>query len=282
MKGAQIIIISYCVISAKGGKMKINTYLKYMGAVLAVCGAIWAYADKAQGHYQSRMVEKLPAFHAINVQGDFDVDFMQHPTATAHVSGPEKSVQTVSLSVKDGVLNIGFVRGSVPAKADKLRVMLTGPALHEVTVSGKGDVHIRGKLQTQDLSVTLTQEGDFSADGLTVKELHIHAAGKSEADINRLDAHHVQAVVDDHAEIELAGLALSADLQNHGTGEIDAADMRVQMARATVNGKGTISVSAYEKLHAAVLGKGKIKYRGSPVSLERDGNLKHIVQDLDD
>ena len=253
-----------------------------MTAVLVLGIGVSAYCDKPQGHYRSRMVEKLPAFHAINVQGDFDVDFMQHPTTTAHVSGPEKAVQTVSLSVKDDVLQVGFVRGSVPNKTDKLRVMLTGPALHEITVSGKGDVHVRGKLQVQDLSVTLTQAGEFSADGLAVQNLHIHTAGKSEADINRLDAHHVQAVATDNSDIELAGLALSADLQSHGTGDIDASDMRVQTATATVNGKGKISVSAYEKLTATVIGKGKIKYKGSPVSLERDGNVKHIVEDTDD
>ena len=259
-----------------------KTYLKYISVSVLLCGSVFGYAAKNQGHYQSRMVEKLPAFHAINVQGDFDVDFMQHPTATAHVSGPEKTVQAVSLSVTDGVLNVRFVRGARPIKSDKMRVMLTGPALHEVTIYGKGDVHVRGSLNVQDLTVTLTQEGEFSADGLTVQNLHIHAAGKSEADINRLDAHHVQAVADDNGDIELAGLALTAELQNHGAGDIDASDMRVQTATASVNGKGEISVSAYEKLTAAVIGKGKIKYKGSPVSLERDGNIKRIVQDTDD
>ena len=262
--------------------MKIKTYLKYVSMAVFFCSSVLVFASKNQGHYQSRMVEKLPAFHAINVQGDFDVDFMQHPTTTAHVSGPEATVQMVSLSVKDEVLNVGFARGIVPSKANKLRVMLTGPALHEVTIAGKGDMHVRGQLQVQDLTVTLTQEGDFSADGLTVQNLLIHAAGKSEADINRLDAHHVQAVADDYADIELAGLSLTADLQNHGSGDIDASDMRVQTATATANGKGEISVSAYEKLTASVIGKGKIKYKGSPVSLESDGNTKHIVQDKDD
>lgn len=249
---------------------------------LALGLAVWVHAHKELGHYKSRMVEKLPAFHAIYVESDLDVDFMQHPTATAHVSGPETLVEKVSLQVSDDVLRIGFVRDNAPKKTDSLRVMLTGPALHEVAIYGKGDVHVRGSLNVQDLTVTLTQEGEFSADGLTVQNLHIHAAGKSEADINRLDAHHVQAVAEGNAEIELAGLSLTADFQNHGTGDIDASDMRVQTATASVNGKGEISVSAYEKLTAAVIGKGKIKYKGSPVSLERDGNIKRIVQDTDD
>jgi len=255
---------------------------KLIGAVLLLGLASFVYANKAQGHYVSRMVEKLPAFDTINVQGDIDVDFMQHPTATVHASGPQKALETVTVRAKNNVLEISYLPQRMTKNSGKVRVMITGPDLHEVTVNNAGDVHVRGSLNVQDLTVTLTQEGEFSADGLTVQNLHIHAAGKSEADINRLDAHHVQAVADDNGDIELAGLALTAELQNHGTGDIDASDLRVQTATASVNGKGEISVSAYEKLTAAVIGKGKIKYKGSPVSLERDGNIKRIVQDTDD
>lgn len=249
---------------------------------LALGLAVWVHAHKELGHYKSRMVEKLPAFHAIYVESDLDVDFMQHPTATAHVSGPETLVEKVSLQVSDDVLRIGFVRDNAPKKTDSLRVMLTGPALHEVRVSDRAEVHVRGTLSVQDLTVTLTQEGEFSADGVTAGQVQVHAADKSEADINRLDVHQVHAVAEGNAEIELAGLSLTADFQNHGTGEIDASDLRVQTARATVNGKGKISVSAYERLSATVMGKGKIKYKGSPVSLEREGNIRHIMQDTDD
>lgn len=160
--------------------------------------------------------------------------------------------------------------------------MITGPALHEVTVSGKGEVHVRGKLQVQDLHLVLMQEGDFSADGVTVHMLDVHAAGRSEVDINRLDAHHVKAVADGQADIELAGLALKARLENHGSGELDAADLRVQHGEAVLNGKGDIAVSAYEALSAQAFGKGKIKYCGAPVALEKQGNVKHIVQDKAD
>lgn len=249
--------------------------------LLAVC-CCGVYAYKDQGHYTSRMMEKLPSFHAVHVQGDIEVDFMQNPTHTVHAGGPQKVIDRAVVRVKDNVLEIGFLPGTSEKQTGQLRVTITAPALHEVSVSGKGDVHVRGTMQVQDLSVTLTQEGEFSADGLAVHTLDIHAADQSEVDINRLDAHSVVAAADGKADIDLAGLALTAQLVNHGAGEIDAADLRVQRGKASLTGKGDIKISAYEMLEASVFGKGKIKYKGAPIQMQRSGNLKRIIQDTDD
>ena len=100
--------------------------------------------------------------------------------------------------------------------------------------------------------------------------------------MNRLDAQMVYATASDKADIELAGLALRATLDNRGAGEIDAADLRVHTGRAQVGGKGNIHISAYESLEAQVWGKGKIIYRGEPVVLNQSGNRKHIVPDRED
>lgn len=128
---------------------------KIIGLAALLCVAVGAaQGHKDRGHYVSRMVEKLPEFHAMHVQGNIEVDFMQHPTYTVHASGPQRV--------------------------------------------------------------------------------------------------------------------------------LDAADLRVQHGEAVLNGKGDIAVSAYEALSAQAFGKGKIKYCGAPVTLEKQGNVKHIVQDKAD
>ena len=240
------------------------------------------YANKTQGHYVSRMVEKLPPFHALDVQGYIEVDFMQNPTATVHASGPQKLLEAASVRVKDGVLEIGFLPNMKLTPRDPLQVIVTGPTLHEVNIAGEGEVSVRGKLQAQDLSLILTQQAEFSADNVALHTLTVEASGHSETDINRLDAHEVNVVANEQAEVELAGLALKANFENRGAGEIDGSDLRVQQGKVVVKGKGGIKVSAYEMLDAAALGKGKIKYKGHPVQLNRSGASKYIVLDVDD
>ncbi len=240
------------------------------------------YAGKTQGHYTSRMIEKLPVFHALTVQGNIEVDFMQKPTAAVHASGPQKLLEAASVRVKDGRLEIAFLPDSKVSKRDALHVFVTGPALREVKITGEGDVRVRGQLKEQDLSIVLEQRAEFSADDVAVHTLAVQAWGHSEIDINRLDAHQVKAVANGQAEIELAGLALTAELENNDSGKIDTADLRVQQGKVVAKGKGEVKVSAYEKLDASALGKGKIKYKGHPIQLNRNGTLKYIVPDTDD
>lgn len=245
------------------------------------------YAAKIQptrktGHYVSHAVEQTAAFGRISVNGDIEVEFMQSPGFSVHVSGAQKWAEAVSVHVQGDDLKIGFNQTVLPRRGAKLRAAVTAPKLHGVDLAGKSELHVHGALQGELFTAALADESEFSADGVSVQTLEVRAAGRAQADINRVDAQTVAAQTFDRAEIELSGLALKARFENNGAGEIDAADLRVQTAEAVVKGKGEISVSAYETLAAAVQGKGKIKYRGTPVSLQQSGNTHRIVQDLED
>ena len=258
---------------------------KYMVGLLLLGVCLlpnWASSPKTQGHYTSQRVDNLPSFHALSVRGNVEVEFMQLPTSAVYASGPQKILDQSLVQVKDGVLEVAYPPGVLAKKTDVLKVMITGPSLRRVDVSDKAEVHVRGKLREQEMAITLTQQADFSADDVAVHTLHLHVENQAEADINRLDAYQILAESSGQAAIELAGLALKAHFENHGSGEIDAADLRVQTGHAVVNGRGNIDISAYESLTATVFGKGRIKYRGSPVQMQRVGNLKHIIQDKDD
>ena len=251
-------------------------------AVFLAVGAGVLYAGKTAGHYASHAVEKLADFHTLNVQGPVEVDFIQDAAVTAHVSGPQKWLDKAIVRVKDGTLEIALAPGGILPPKESLKVMVTAPALRKVNAAGASEVRVRGKLQGTNLSLMLAGQAEFSADDVAVDTLRVQASGHSEADINRLDAQTVKATAAERADIELAGLALKADFENNGSGEIDATDLRVQQGKVTARGKGDIKVSAYETLDAAALGKGKIKYKGHPVELNRSGALKHIVLDMDD
>ncbi len=260
--------------------MQQHNWLKLAGIIVLTGLASLAQAHKTWGHYTSLSKEQVENFHALDVTGNIEVDFLQSPTLKIHGSGPQKVLDVATAQVKDGVLHIGFLPGKeMPAQ---LRVVVTGPELTHVTLSGHAEVHVRGHIQTPELVLQLSQNSEFAADGLTADKLRIHAADNSEADLNRLDVKHVHVFASGKADAELAGLALKAELENTGAGEIDASDLRVQTGLATVRGKGNVEISAYETLTAAALGKGKIKYRGAPVNFQQQGNVKHIVADKED
>ena len=240
------------------------------------------YGAKTSGHYVSHTLEKLPAFHALQVEGKVEVDFTQQASPAVHISGSEQMVAQALVRVKEGKLEIEFFPQGLLSSSNELRVTVAAPSLAEVIVSGESDVRLRGPLQGNRLELTITGEGVFSADGISVPLVFIHTDGQAEVDINRLEAQQIHAKALGRSDIELSGLALSAELENHGSGKIDAEDLRVQHGSATVYGKGDIEISAYEALSAAALGKGRIKYKGAPVSLQRSGYTQRIVPDRED
>ena len=258
-----------------------NIYKLVLCAV-ALCATISVQAAKGAGRYTSQDATTVAQFHSVIVTGDIEVAFVQQPTYTVQISGPQNLLDDTTARVQNGVLEITFTPKFFWKDADHLRVVVSAPTIDKITVLGKADLHVRGALKLENLHLSLTQEGDFSADALTVHTLNIHAAGRSEVDINRLDAQQVTVMAENQADVDLSGLALQARLENRGSGDIDADELRVQKAEAVVNGRGDIEISAYESLTAAVWGRGRIKYKGAPVHIQRDGTVKRIVQDFED
>lgn len=229
--------------------------------------------------YTSRAVENLAAFTAVDVRGDAEVDFMQRADASVTVSGRDKFVNAAQVRVEKNTLIISFDEPMFRRDKDKLRIMVTAPELSAVSVSQNAEVNVLGALKTETLALTASHNGDISIDDLDVQTLTVMASDRAEVDVNRLAADSVRAVASGHAEIELAGMTKEVYLENNGSGDIDAGDLRAFSAKAVVNGSGDVEVFATDTLDASAMGRGKIEYKGVPARINPAGNTRKIVQD---
>ena len=231
------------------------------------------------GRYVSRNIEQLPAFTAVEVRGDAEVDFMQHSNAMVTVSGRENLVSFSDVRVENGVLIIGFNRPVHIRGEHHLRVSVSAPELSAVSVSQEGEFEVRGSLDAAHLKLTAMQDGEISIDYVQANVIEISASGRSEIELNRMHVQRVNAEASDRADIDLSGMADSATLVNNGSGEIDADDLRVITAYATTNASGDIKVYASDALYAQANGRGKIEYKGYPATVKKEGNAKKIMRD---
>lgn len=236
-------------------------------------------ANAEKKHYFSKTVEGVSSFHTLHVTGNAEVDLVQRSPVAVRISGPEKEVCAADVHLEKDKLFVGTPAAALSNK--KVRVHIAAPTVWQVVVEQNAEVKIIGAYEAVQFSVFLQQTGEFSADELRTHGLTLFVTDKADAEINRLDAHTVKARADGQGKIELSGLAQLAVLENEGTGEIDAQDLRVQRATASVKNKGDVKVSAYEGLTASVFGRGKVIYKGEPVHMERSGNLRRIVPDND-
>jgi len=229
--------------------------------------------------YTSRAVENLAAFTAVDVRGDAEVDFMQRADASVTVSGRAKLVNAAQVRVEKNTLIISFDEPMFKRDKDKLRIVVTAPELSAVVAGQNAEVNVIGSLTTEKLALAAAQNGEISIDNAEVKNLFVTASDHAEVDVNRLAADSVRAVASGHAEIELAGMTKEAYLENNGSGDIDAGDLRAFSAKAVVNGAGDVDVFATDTLDASAMGRGKIEYKGVPARINPAGNTRKIMQD---
>lgn len=258
-------------------KIKNKSILMGVGIVCLLLAGPCLAADK-NGRYTSRAVAQTERFHAISVQGNIEVNFVQAPQTSVYISGKEKHAAGVKTRVEEGVLYLSRANGL----GREVHVSVSAPDLTRVTLAQQGEFNVRGALQVTKFDVLLSGGSGFSADRVKAQHINIFAQDRAEVEMERLDAEQVKAAASGRANIDLSGLAQEIHFENSGSGDIDADDLRAPRGEAVVKGKGDISISAYEALNATVLGKGKIKYKGVPVSLQTSGNTQRIMQELDD
>ena len=246
--------------------------------------AVPSFAEKmqtvvGQGRYVSHTLSKLPAFNAVEVRGDAEVDFMQHANASVTVSGRENLVDLSDVRVENGVLVVGFKRPVHIRGEHHLRVAVSAPELNTVSVSQGGEFDVRGSLKTSSLSLSAVQDSEISMDYVQADAVTLSAAGRSEVELNRVQAGRINASAADRADVDLSGQVEEVTLVNDGSGEIDADDLRAVQAHATTNASGKIKVYATDALYAQANARGKIEYKGYPSTVRREGNAKKIVRD---
>lgn len=252
-------------------------------SLLAVAAALFLapFAEAKPGRdYVSRSVENPAAFKAVEVRGDAEVDFAQRAETSVSVSGSERAVEAARVNVENGTLVVSYTKPFFSRGKDKVRVLVTAPELAVVTVSQKAELNVRGALKTEALALNAFDDGEISVDDLETVSLSVTALGRAEVDVNRLAAETVRASASDRADIELSGMAQEAFLENNGSGDIDAGDLRVFSAKAVVNASGDVEVFATQTLDASALGRGKIEYKGVPARINPSGDTRKIEQDL--
>ena len=237
--------------------------------------AVQAETVRGEGRYTSQTLTHLMPFNAVEVNGDIQVAVRQMPDQTVTLSGPANLAVLADVRVEKDTLVIDYKR-PIHVRGEALQVSVFVPELTALTVRGNGKLEVFGQAQADQLSLIAADHGKLSADSLQANQVRVQAMNHAEIDVERLNTQHLEAAAFDKAEIDLSGFAHKAVLTNHSTEDLEAEDLRVNDATATVNGSGDVSLFAMQTLKATANGRGKIEYHGTPV-VTRAGNAKKIV-----
>jgi hypothetical protein len=198
----------------------------------------------------------VDAFHEIELDGSFDVYINIGQVTKVIVEAEENLIDYIETRVSNGRLEIDTRRNRCIRNNEPMRIYVSTPSLDKIELNGSGKIECTG-LATDMLEIDLDGSGDIFVD---------------------LDAEFIDADISGSGEIEFEGFAEEVDFRISGSGEINALDLLVHEAFATISGSGDMYLHVLELLDIKITGSGDVYYNGNPIvnsTITGSGNVHH-------
>ena len=224
--------------------MKNHMYKPLLIAILTVLFAGSAQAQKVKGN--GTIIEKnrsVGSFEGIAVAGSFDVILVRGEEGRIKLEVEENLESYLETEVDGGTLKVRWKRGANIQTTKKTTVTVQFEKIHEVALSGSGDVRSKSVIQAEAIEVALAGSGDIDLE---------------------LDAGTVKSAISGSGDIRLHGKASALDAAVSGSGDTDASELQCEKADLAISGSGNMRVNVSQELKARISGSGNIKYTGNP------------------
>ncbi|MDR2131612.1 MAG: DUF2807 domain-containing protein [Odoribacteraceae bacterium] len=129
-------------------------------------------------------------------------------------------------------------------RPSRLTITTNSAHLDNIDVSGSGQVHLAGEVQTERMEINLAGSGGIATDGLYCETMRIDVTGSGNAQLN--------------------GTCREASWSIAGSGNIRAFGCVVERLTCNLAGAGNMDITAREALTLNLAGSGNARYKGSP------------------
>lgn len=187
----------------------------------------------------------VSGFSGITSAGSYNVNISMGNTESLRLEGDAEQIADIETVVENGILKIRNKKSTGSWKnslSGKVNIYVTAKSLKSITLSGSGDITVKGTVKSADITTILGGSGAISL---------------------AVDATNYAATINGSGEIKVSGRAENAKITVNGSGDFDGNGLRTKVSSARVSGSGDISVNADKSLDAAMSGSGNIRYSGS-------------------
>ena len=247
---------------------------RQLTALLAVLAVVMLPATRASADDVIAEERDVSGFSGIVLRGSGDLFITQGDSEALTITAEPKVLEVITSEVRDGVLHIGWQRGSNVRTREPIRFDVSLRDLSRLGMSGSGDAFM-SRLDGDRLTINISGSSDVEFGEVLLELLEVTISGSGDVDIEQLDATSIDASISGSGEIKLAGRAVNQDISVSGSGDYVAPELASEVVSATVIGSGLVRVWAEDNLEVTVTGSGDVIYRGSPeVSVRVSGSGK--------
>ncbi len=205
----------------------------------------------------------LPAFQAIVLKCNADLDIVQGNGHQLVIRGDEDTIDRLETEVVDGRLTITLDDGWFDwLDADDLEIDVTLETLEALSILGSGSARA-DLLAVEDLEIDIKGSGDLEIDELSSEKLALNVSGSGNVDIDKLNAADVVTVIRGSGDVELEGDATTFEATLQGSGNLSAHDLKAETVSIVISGSGDATLHALSTLDAVVRGSGDVRYEGN-------------------
>lgn len=267
--------------------MKNNLYsitvIAIVMAVMAVTGilssCVMDFRPRTEDFFDSeewgKVVIKeinLEPFTEIAVSGHATVIFEQSDSFQVILKGNENAFDAYNImSVKSDPHSGDFstLRIEDDLKIFKqytpaIHVYVYAPKINNIVVAGEGDVKMKGDINIEDLSVSMTGTGDLNIKNLTCINFSSYIRDASDLTIDKLKAEKFTTKIKGAGDVKLskAEIKESATIECTGAGDAEG-DIKANVISASTTGAGDIDLKVdCNSLTLISTGAGDIEVKG--------------------
>ena len=187
---------------------------------------------------------KVSGFTGIASAGSYNIIITMGNSESLRLEGDDEQIAEIETVVEEGTLKIRNKKRTGSWNNNRngtVNIYVNAKSLKNITLSGSGDIDVKGIVKSADLATTLSGSGSISL---------------------ALDATNYSVTISGSGEIRASGKADNARINVNGSGDFEGKGLRTNVASAKVSGSGDISINVDEALDAAMSGSGNIRYSG--------------------
>lgn len=202
-------------------------------------------------------------FDGLDVANNIEVVYTPASKVSITVHASESSMSKFNMEVNKGTLCLSTLKSKGKCKGEKIKVVLSAPALSNYTARNNAEIDITGAVSVKDLNVTAlnngeitfaktvnsnsaeitaTNNGEIKLPQINAVNLTLTATNNAEIDCNA-DVTELKASATNNAEIDVRGTGVSVVYTATNNAEIDAAGFKAGSGSASAVNLATIEAN---------------------------------------
>lgn len=185
-------------------------------------------------------------FNGVAAGGPINVIITLGNTESCRFEGDAEAISTLITEVKGNILIIrpqnSWTSWEHKYENKKITAYVTTKTLTSLTMSGSGNMSVKGNINAKTLSTTLSGSGTITAN----------------ANVDDFNG-----VISGSGKLNITGSADDARVVISGSGNFSGKGLSVRDFSTTVSGSGNIDIKADNTIKAVISGSGNINYSGN-------------------